>query len=201
MNDNRLREEMCRLGRSLFERGYTHGASGNISVRTDDGILVTPTNASLGDLDPAALSLVDASGRVLSGRSPTKELALHNSFYASRDGTGAVVHLHSTHSVAVSTLDGLDHNDVFPPLTAYQLMRVGKVALLPYFEPGDPRIGKAIEELRGTYGSILLANHGPVVASYTLDDAVNAMEELEQTARVYLLVGSRPLRLVPNSTE
>lgn len=192
-----IREEICRLGRSLFDRGYTHGTSGNISVLLDDGeMIVTPTNASLGNLDPDDLCLVDAGGRTVRDSTPTKELPLHSAVYRTSSAARAVVHLHSTHSVAASMLPDLDPADVFPPLTAYYLMKVGRTVLLPYFRPGDPRIAEAIDALQGRYSSILLANHGPVVSGMSLSDAAAAIEELEQTAKLYLLVGHRRPRLL-----
>ena len=197
MSTAALREEICRVGGSLFARGYTHGSTGNISALTDDGkMIVTPTNVSLGDLDPAKLSVIDREGRLEDGPPPTKEVPLHGAMYASR-AAGAVVHLHSTHSVAVSMLPGIDDQDVFRPLTAYYLMRVGRTVLLPYFRPGDPAIAEAICDLEGRYGAILLANHGPVVAGQSLNEACNAIEELEQTAKLSLLLRGETPRLVP----
>jgi ribulose-5-phosphate 4-epimerase/fuculose-1-phosphate aldolase len=194
MNTARLRERICRLGESLFMRGYTHGSSGNISVRTEDGgLIVTPTNVSLGFLDPAELSVLDTRGRLIEGPPPTKEVPLHAAVYETRVSAGAVVHLHSTHSVAVSMLPDIDPTDVFPPLTAYSLMRLGRTALIPYFRPGDPLVADALRSLDGAYAAMLLANHGPVVTDATLDGAVYAIEELEQTAKlVMLLRGERP---------
>jgi ribulose-5-phosphate 4-epimerase/fuculose-1-phosphate aldolase len=186
--ETHLRESICRLAASMFARGLTSGSSGNISVRLPDGgLLATPTGASLGDLDPARLSRIDAAGRLLDGAPATKELPLHTAFYETRAKTGAVVHLHSTYSVAVSMLPETDAECVFPPLTAYSVMRLGKVKLLPYFRPGDSAMGEAVRGLRGTRSAVLLANHGPVVAAATLQDAVNAMEEFEETARLALL--------------
>lgn len=197
MSETRLREDICRLGSSLFERGYTHGASGNISARLDDGtLLVTPTNVSLGALDPSQLSRIDTEGRLIDGPPPTKEMPLHSALYATRAGAGAIVHLHSIHSVAVSMLEGINPSDVFPPLTAYYLMRVGRTALLPYFRPGDPGVAEALRGLDGAYGSILLANHGPVVAGVSLEQASWAIEEVEQTARLFLLVSDKPHKLI-----
>jgi ribulose-5-phosphate 4-epimerase/fuculose-1-phosphate aldolase len=189
MSNAKLREEICRLGRSLFERGLTPGSSGNISVRIDDGSwLVTPTNASLGFLDPARITELDATGRVISGDAPTKEIPLHAALYESRGGARAVVHLHSTHSVALSMLPEIDPRAVLPPMTPYYLMRAGQTALVPYHRPGDPAVADAIRGLAGKYASVLLANHGPVVAGETLEAAVFAIEELEETARLYLLL-------------
>lgn len=198
MTESRLREKICLFGRSLFDRGYTHGASGNISVATDDGgMIVTPTNVSLGMLDPASLTRIGASGQLIDGPPPTKELPLHTAMYETRGGARAIVHLHSSHSVAVSMLPELDPLDVFPPLTAYYLMRVGRTALLPYFRPGDPRVGDALRELRGAYGAVLLANHGPVVAGGSIEDATWAIEELEQSARLFLLLKTMSPNMLP----
>jgi ribulose-5-phosphate 4-epimerase/fuculose-1-phosphate aldolase len=198
MGEAAAREAICRFGRSLFERGLTPGSSGNITVRLADGnLLCTPTNASLGMLDPASLSLLDKDGRLLSGSPPTKEIPLHSALYETRLATGAIVHLHSTHSVALSMLEEVDPEDVLPPLTAYYLMRVGRTALLPYHRPGDPRIADQIRGLAGRYSSVLLANHGPVVAGDTLEAATWAMEELEETAKLYLLLRGTRHRLVP----
>lgn len=187
--ETRLREQLCRLAASMFERGLTNGSSGNISLRLPDGgLLVTPTGASLGALDPARLSLFDAEGRHVGGDKPTKEMPLHSAFYETRAAkTGAVVHLHSTHSVAVSMLPETDPDCVFAPLTAYSVMRLGKVKLLPYYRPGDPAMGDAVRGLAGKRAAVLLANHGPVVAAKDLEAAVHAMEELEETAKLTLL--------------
>lgn len=191
---NRIREQICLLGSSLYERGYTHGSTGNISVQTDDGWIVTPTNACLGRLDPAKLSLIHHDGSRISGPAPTKEVPLHLAMYRSRENTGAVVHLHSCHSVAVSMMDGIDPESVLPPLTPYLVMKVGKVPLLPYFRPGDLAIADAIEQLNGRFAACLLANHGPVIAGSDLESAVFASEELEENARLYLQLAQRGCR-------
>jgi ribulose-5-phosphate 4-epimerase/fuculose-1-phosphate aldolase len=200
MAETRIREAICRFGRSLFERGLTPGSSGNISVRLDDGgWLVTPTNASLGFLDPARLSRLDVDGRLVSGDAPTKEVPLHTALYQSRGAARAVVHLHSTHSVALSMLPEIDPRAALPPMTPYYLMRCGPTALVPYYRPGDPAVADAIKGLAGQYASVLLANHGPVVAGDSLEAAVFAMEELEETARLYLLLrGMNPRYLSPD---
>ncbi len=200
MRESDIRDQICRHGRSLFERGLTPGSSGNISVRLDDGrLLMTPTDASLGSLDPERLSLMDAEGRLLAGDRPTKEGPLHRALYETRHASGAVVHLHSTHSVAVSMLPEIDPGSVLPPLTAYYVMRVGDTALVPYHRPGDPAVADAIRGLAGRYASVLLANHGPVMAGDTLTAAVNAIEELEETAKLYLLLrGLDPRILSPD---
>ena len=189
MSDARLREEICRYGRSLFERGLTPGSSGNISLRLEDGgWLVTPTNASLGFLDPARISRLDAEGRLLSGDKPTKEIPLHTALYDTRGSARAIVHLHSTHAVALTMLPEVDPRAALPPMTPYYLMRAGETALVPYYRPGDPDVADAIRGLAGKYSSVLLANHGPVVAGDSLEAAVFATEELEETAKLYLLL-------------
>jgi len=188
------RESLVATGKSMFERRLTFGSSGNISVRTDDGWLMSPTNVSLGALDPAKLSKLDASGKHVAGDAPTKESFLHLTMYRERASAGAVVHLHSTHSVAVSCLDGIDPEDVLPPITAYYVMRVGKLPLIPYYAPGDPTLGEAVGKVAAKHSAVLLANHGPVVAGSSLGAAVNAIEELEETARLYLLLHGRPTR-------
>ena len=199
MSESRLREEICRYGRSLFERGLTPGSSGNISLRLDDGgWLVTPTNASLGFLDPARISRLDAQGRLVSGDKPTKEIPLHSALYETRGSAQAIVHLHSTHAVALTMLPEIDPRAVLPPMTPYYLMRGGETALVPYYRPGDPAVADAIRGLAGKYSSVLLANHGPVVAGSSLDAAVNAVEELEETAKLYLLLrGAKTRFLTP----
>jgi ribulose-5-phosphate 4-epimerase/fuculose-1-phosphate aldolase len=203
MCEAKLREDMCRFGRSLFERGLTPGSSGNISVRLPDGNwLVTPTNASLGFLDPARISRLDPQGRLISGDAPTKEIPLHAALYETRSAAQAIVHLHSTHSVAVSMLPEIDPRAVLPPMTAYYLMRVGATALVPYYRPGDPAVADAIRGLAGQYAAVLLANHGPVVAGDTLEAAVFATEELEETAKLYLLLrGLNPRFLSPQQVS
>src|ERR1051326_4801330 len=195
----KLREDICRFARSLFERGLTPGSSGNISVRCEDGgWLVTPTNASLGFLDPARLSRLDATGKLARGDAPTKEVPLHPALYQTRRSARAVVHLHSTHSVALSMLPEIDPRAALPPMTAYYLMKCGATALVPYYRPGDPAVADAIRGLAGKYASVLLANHGPVMAGDSLEAAVFAMEELEETAKLYLLLRNlNPRYLTP----
>jgi ribulose-5-phosphate 4-epimerase/fuculose-1-phosphate aldolase len=183
-----IREEICRLGQSIFQRGLTAGSSGNISVRVADGFLMTPTNVSLGRLDPARLSKLDANGKLVSGDAPTKESFLHRAMYEERGKAGAVVHLHSTHSVAVSCLAEIDPADVLPPITAYYVMRVGTLPLVPYYRPGDKTLADAVRKLAGKHHAVLLANHGPVVAGTSLDAAANAIEELEETAKLFLML-------------
>ncbi len=191
----KLREDICRLAKSMFDRGLTGGSSGNISARLSDGrLLVTPPGSSFGGLDPQRLSLFNETGILVGGDRPTKEMPLHSAFYETRGAkAGAVVHLHSCHSVAFSMLPGIDSDNMLPPLTAYSIMKLGKVKLLPYFMPGDPATGDAIRGLAGKRSAVMLANHGPVVASKDLEAAVYAIEELEETAKLALLThGLKP---------
>ncbi|MCC7548476.1 MAG: aldolase [Burkholderiales bacterium] len=199
MREARLREDVCTFGRSLFERGLTPGSSGNISVRIEDGWLMTPTNACLGRLDPATLSKLDLQGNLVSGAKPTKESFLHTSMYAQRPGAGAIVHLHSTHAVAVSVLADLDPDEPIPPITAYYVMKIGRLALVPYHAPGDAALADAVREVAGRHHAVLLANHGPVVAGKDLETAVYATEELEETAKLYLMLRGQRLALLPAS--
>ena len=197
MNETKLREEICVLGKSMFDRGMTVGSSGNISARTEDGNwLMTPTNACLGRLDPARISLVDSHGTALAGDKPTKESFLHLSMYSERPDAGAVVHLHSTHSVAVSVLADIDAENPIPPITAYYVMKIGKLALLPYYAPGDMTLANAVREVAGKHHAILLANHGPIVAGKNLQSAVYASEELEETAKLFLLLRGNEMKIL-----
>ena len=195
--ETKLREDICTLAKSMFDRGLTFGSSGNISARLSDGtVLVTPTGRAMGFLDPAQISHLDENFRLISGDPPTKETPLHSAFYETRTGTGAVVHLHSTHSVALSMLPETDPDNALPPLTPYSIMRVGKVKLLPFFLPGDPAMGDAVRGLAGKRSAVLLANHGPVVAGKDLWATAYAMEELEETAKLALITrGMKPIVL------
>ena len=199
MNEHELRERMVLQGRSLFERGYTCGSSGNISVRLADGVLVTPTNSCLGRLDPARISRLTWNGELLAGDPPSKEAFLHLSVYRARPDDSAIVHLHSTYSVAVSCLADIDTHDVLPPLTAYYVMRVGTLPLIPYFAPGDKQLVGAVERAAHSSRAVLLANHGPVVTARDLDSAVNAAEELEETAKLFLMLRGQPIRCLTES--
>lgn len=192
--ENEAREILCRMGDLLYRRGLVHGSSGNLSVRLDDGWLVTPTNSSLGLLDPARLSRLDASGRHVGGDPPSKEAFLHTCVYDVRPDAGAIVHTHSTHSVAVSCLDHKPGAPVLPPLTAYYVMRVGDLALVPYYRPGDERLALAVREMAVKHAAVLLANHGPVIAGKTLNDALYALEELEETAKLHFLLHGHQTR-------
>lgn len=196
----RLREEICLLAKSLFDRGLTGGSTGNISARLPGGgVLVSPTGACFGRLDPGRLSRLNAEGRLVDGDPPTKEMPLHAAFYETRSSAGAVVHLHSCHSVAWSMMPEADTDSFLPPLTPYAIMKLGKVALLPFFLPGDPAMGEAIRGLAGKRSAVMLASHGPVVAGKDPEAACNAIEELEDTARLALLTrGAQARMLTPD---
>ena len=188
MTESQLRETICLLAKSMFDRRLTGGSTGNISARTDDGgLLVSPTGTSFGRLDPARLSRFDANGQHIDGDAPTKEMPLHSAFYDTRSTAGAVVHLHSCHAVALSMMPDIDPDHFLPPLTPYGIMKLGKVKLLPFFLPGDPAMGEAVRGLAGKRSAVMLANHGPVVAGKDIEAACNAIEELEDTARLAML--------------
>lgn len=203
MTEAKLRETICDIARSLFERGLTHGSTGNISARTEDGgLLVSPTGTSFGRLEPARLSRFDAQGKLIDGDKPTKELPLHVAFYETRSTAAAVVHLHSTHAVALSMLPEVDPEDFLPQLTPYAIMQLGRVQLLPFFLPGDPAMGDAVRGLAGRRSAVMLANHGPVVAGKDVAAAAAAIEELEETARLALLLrGLGPRMLTPDQVR
>ena len=188
-SESKLREQICLLAKSMFDRGLTGGSTGNISARTEDGgLLVSPTGSSFGRLDPAELARFDAAGQHIAGLKPTKEMPLHSAFYETRKSAGAVVHLHSCHSVAWSMMPEIDPDNVLPPLTPYAIMKLGKVQLLPFFMPGDAAMGEALRSLGGKRSAVLLANHGPVVAGKDVEAACNAIEELEETAKLAIMM-------------
>ena len=199
MTDARLREDICRLGASIYERGLTHGSTGNISARCEGGWLLTPTGSSFGRLDPERLSMMDWKGAVVSGDAPSKEAFLHLAMYEAREKNAAVIHLHSTHSVAVSLLEDVNPADVLPPLTAYYVMRVGSLPLVPYFAPGDMALAQAVRGFAGRHHAVLLANHGPVVAGSSLSAAADAVEELEATAKLYLMLRHAKVRCLTDA--
>jgi ribulose-5-phosphate 4-epimerase/fuculose-1-phosphate aldolase len=183
----------------MYERGLTHGSTGNISARCDGGWLLTPTGSSFGRLDPERLSKMDWKGALVSGDAPSKEAFLHLAMYEAREKNAAVVHLHSTHSVAVSLLEDLNPADVLPPLTAYYVMRVGSLPLVPYFAPGDMALAQAVRGFAGRHHAVLLANHGPVVAGSSLSAAADAVEEVEATAKLYLMLRHAKVRCLTDA--
>ena len=194
MTEHDGRDAIAMFGESLYDRGYAHGSSGNLSVRLPDGLLVTPTNSCLGRLDPARISRVDGKGAHVSGDPPSKEAFLHLAMYEERPGAHAIVHLHCTHCVAVSCLRHADESNVLPPLTAYYVMRIRRLPLIPYYRPGDRALAEAVREKAKTHHAVLLANHGPVVAGKSLEDAVYNAEEMEETAKLFLLLAGREAR-------
>ena len=201
MNEIKTRDLIVQMAKSLFDRGLTFGSSGNISVRMEDGWLMTPTGCSMGNIEPEKISKLDVNGNVISGDPPTKESFLHLAMYEKRPQDSAVVHLHSTHSVAVSCLDGINPKNVLPPITAYYVMRIGTLPLIPYFPPGDIKLAKVVREMASEHHAVLLANHGPVVSGKSLQDAVYATEELEETAKLFLLLQGHKTRFLNSSEE
>lgn len=201
--ESQLREQICLLAKSMFDRGLTGGSTGNISARTEDGgLLVSPTGTSFGRLDPGRLSRFDATGSHIDGDKPTKEMPLHSAFYDPRSSAGAVVHLHSCHSVALSMMPDVDPDNFLPPLTPYGIMKLGKVKLLPFYLPGDPAMGDAVRGLAGKRTAVMLANHGPVVAGRDIEAACNAIEELEDTARLAMMTrGMQPRGLTEDQVQ
>lgn len=198
----KLRDQIAAFAKSIYDRGLTSGSTGNISARLSDGtVLMTPTGSSMGFLDPARISHLSPDMVLLSGDAPTKEIPLHTAFYDTRSETGAVIHLHSCHSVALSMMPDTDPEDVIPALTPYPIMRLGRVKLLPFFLPGDPGMGAAVRGLAGKRSAVLLANHGPVVAGKELEAAVYAMEELEEGAKLAMMTrGMDRIGLSPEDT-
>jgi ribulose-5-phosphate 4-epimerase/fuculose-1-phosphate aldolase len=193
MTEDRCRESMAAYGRALFSRGYGCGTSGNLSARLDDGrYLMSPTNESLGSLAPDQLCVLSAAGEHVSGPPPTKEAWLHLAMYRARPADRGIVHLHSTYAVALSCRTDVPDHDMLPPLTPYVVLRVGRVARVPYRRPGDDSLAETVEALAARYRALLLTNHGPIVAAWNLDSAWAAAEELEETARLFFILEGRP---------
>jgi 3-dehydro-4-phosphotetronate decarboxylase len=199
MNETELRQEICRVGRSLFKRGYVHSTAGNISVRLPDGFLITPTEACLGFLQPDALSKVGADGVQVSGERASKTLALHRRIYAADADAACVIHTHSTHLVALTLAGVWKREDILPPITPYYVMKVGHVPLIEYHRPGDAAVGELvaqiIERMRAQatpIRAVMVDRLGPNVWHTTLAGAMAALEELEETARLWLLTGRKP---------
>jgi ribulose-5-phosphate 4-epimerase/fuculose-1-phosphate aldolase len=195
MSEAEIREAIAAHGRLLFGRGFSVGSAGNISVRLPDGFLITPTNSCLGRLDPGRISKLDREYRHVSGDNPSKEVFMHRAFLETRPEAGAVVHLHSTHATAIACLAAPGEPAPIPPLTPYFVMRIGRVLpVVPYYRPGDVAMEPAIAEAARGARAVLLANHGPVVSGKTLDDAVYAAEELEEAAKLALLLRGQGAR-------
>jgi ribulose-5-phosphate 4-epimerase/fuculose-1-phosphate aldolase len=200
MSEQAIRDNLVKWGKSLFERGLTAGSSGNMSVRLDDGFLFTPTNSCLGFLEADRLSKLDPAGKHISGDPPTKELPLHFGFYDQRPASRAVVHLHSTYATALSCLSDVDPKDAIPPITPYVVMRVGQVPVVPYTRPGSAEVKPMIDALAADHPAVLLENHGPVVAGASLDAAVFAIEELEEAAKLAVILrGMKVRHLAPEA--
>jgi ribulose-5-phosphate 4-epimerase/fuculose-1-phosphate aldolase len=208
MNEMELRQEICRVGRSLFERGYVHSTAGNISVRLPEGFLITPSEACLGFLRPELLAKVGADGVQLSGERASKTLMLHRRIYAADADAACVIHTHSTHLVALTLTGVWKQEDILPPITPYYVMKVGHVPLIEYYRPGDATVGdlvaQAIERMRaqGTpIRAVMLDRLGPNVWHSTPAAAMAALEELEETARLWLLANQKPEPLTPQQID
>ncbi|HHL2501112.1 TPA: aldolase [Yersinia enterocolitica] len=195
MNEQQAREDMVKLGASFFQRGYATGSAGNLSLKLADGtLLTTPTGSCLGELNAERLSKVSLGGEWISGDKPSKEISFHRAIYLNNPECEAVVHLHCLYLTALSCLQGLDCHNAIKPFTPYVVMRVGDVPVVPYYRPGDTRLGEALAKLAPQYRAFLLANHGPVVVGKSLREAADNMEELEETARLIFTLGGRSIR-------
>lgn len=188
------KQDIINVGKSIFDRGLTCGSSANISVKTDDGCVVTPTNSCIGFLNPDTLSVIDQHGKLISGDKPSKEFILHDAFYQQRPDTNAVIHLHSSYATAVSCFDGIDTHDAVTPYTPYLIMRLGEICLVPYFPPGDAKLADAVAEKASNYAGILMANHGPIVAGENLWSTMYAIEELEESCKMMVLLKQHKTR-------
>jgi 3-dehydro-4-phosphotetronate decarboxylase len=202
MNEQELRNEICRVGRSLFNRGYVHATAGNISVRLGDGYLITPTDACLGFLEPEKLAKVSSGGVQVSGERASKTLALHQRIYAADNTAACVIHTHSTHLVSLSLAGVWTEDDIVPPITPYYVMKVGHVPLISYHRPGDPNVGelvsRAIERMRAKetpIRAVMIDRLGPNVWHSSLTAAMATLEELEETARLWLMTSPKPTPL------
>lgn len=196
MNEAKAREMIAARGADLAQAGLTPGTSGNISMRWEDGILVTPTNTRMGSIDPALISKLDYQGNHLAGSKPSKEAFLHLKMLAQRPSDTAVVHLHCAHAAAVSCLKDVDSANALPPLTAYYVMKVGSLPVVPYFAPGDAGLADAVADLAAEHRAVLLSNHGPVASGASLDAASASIEEIEETAKLYLMLENRHVKLL-----
>ncbi|NMY01924.1 aldolase [Pseudomonas sp. WS 5059] len=200
-NENTLREEICDVGASLYTRGYTVGSAGNISARLEDGWLITPTDACLGRLDPAAIAKVNLAGEWVSGDKPSKTLALHRQVYDRNPGVGGVVHTHSTHLVALTLAGVWQEDTILPPLTPYQVMKVGRIPQIAYERPGSPKVAERVAQLANRVRGVMLERLGPVIWESSVSKASYALEELEETARLWLMTGPRPAPLPQSALD
>jgi ribulose-5-phosphate 4-epimerase/fuculose-1-phosphate aldolase len=199
--ENKLREEICDIGKLLFGRGYTVGSAGNISARLDDGWLITPTDACLGRLDPTEIAKVNLAGEWVSGSKPSKTLALHREVYDRNPGVGGVVHTHSTHLVALTLAGVWQEDNILPPLTPYQVMKVGQIPLIGYERPGSPKVAQRVAQLANSVRGVMLERLGPVIWESSVAKAAYALEELEETARLWLMSNPKPAPLDQASLE
>ena len=200
-NENTLREEICEVGASLYTRGYTVGSAGNISARLEDGWLITPTDACLGRLDPAAIAKVNLAGEWVSGDKPSKTLALHRQVYDRNPGVGGVVHTHSTHLVALTLAGVWQEDTILPPLTPYQVMKVGRIPQIAYERPGSPKVAERVAQLANRVRGVMLERLGPVIWESSVSKASYALEELEETARLWLMTDPRPAPLPQSALD
>jgi len=196
--ESALREEISHVGALLYGRGYTVGSAGNISARLEDGWLITPTDACLGRLDPAAIAKVNLAGEWISGDKPSKTLALHRQVYDRNPSVGGVVHTHSTHLVALTLAGVWQKDDILPPLTPYQVMKVGHIPLISYQRPGAPEVAEQVAALANSVRGVMLERLGPVIWESSVAKASYALEELEETARLWLMTNPKP---APMSSE
>jgi len=193
--ENKLRDEICDIGRLLYGRGYTVGSAGNISARLDDGWLITPTDACLGRLDPSDIAKVNLAGEWVSGSKPSKTLALHREVYDRNPTVGGVVHTHSTHLVALTLAGVWQEDNILPPLTPYQVMKVGQIPLIGYERPGSPKVAQRVAQLANSVRGVMLERLGPVIWETSVAKAAYALEELEETARLWLMTHPKPAPL------
>ena len=200
-SENILREEICRVGGSLYQRNYTTGSAGNISARLPDGWLITPTDACLGNLDPGRISKVNTQGDWAGGDKPSKTLVLHRAIYDNNPAAQAVVHTHSTHLVALTLAGVWRPDNVLPAITPYQVMKVGPVPLIPYHRPGDPSVAERVKLLANQVRAVLLERLGPVVWHESVSSAAYALEELEETARLWMMLRDKPPPLSAEQVE
>lgn len=190
------RQEICRIGKSLFDRGYAHSTAGNISVRTEEGFLITPTDACLGFMEPAQIAFVNVQGEQISGAPASKTLSLHQAIYRADPEARCVIHTHSTHLVALTLMGVWTSEDILPPVTPYYVMKVGHVPLVPYHRPGDPEVAKRVAAMIESglradkpLRAVMIERLGPNVWHRSLSAAMAALEELEETAKLWLLSG------------
>ena len=199
--EEQLREEICVVGKSLYERGYTVGSAGNISARLEDGWLITPTDACLGRLKPQEIAKVSKDGTWVSGSKPSKTLELHRQVYDRNPEVNGVVHTHSTSLVALTLAGGWSNDDILPPLTPYQVMKVGHVPLIAYQRPGSPDVAAQVAQLANTVRGVMLERLGPVVWESSVSKASFALEELEETAKLWMMSNPKPAPLGEEAIE